>query len=158
MSAPLPSQFPGLKLAFELRAKVGPPADLGQVTHGTRRIVPILSGTFEGPALRGRIVPGGADWQIVREGGFTELDTRYTLETDQGKLIYVQNRGIRRAAPEVMEKLLSGAAVDPALVYFRTVPVFETSAPELEWLQSSIFIGVGERYPEEVVVRFWQVE
>lgn len=149
---------PGLRLAFELRAQVGPPTELGQVTHGRRRIVPILGGAFEGSGIRGRIVPGGADWQIVRADGFTELDTRYTLETEQGGLIYVQNRGIRHAPPEVMEKLLSGREVDPAQVYFRTVPVFETAVEELKWLERSVFIGVGERYPSEVVVRFWKVE
>ena len=154
----MPIKPPRLRLAFELRAQVGPPAELGQVAHGRRRIIPILGGTFEGPEIRGRVVPGGADWQIVRADGFTELDTRYTLETDQGRLIYVQNRGMRHAAPEVMEKLLAGRAVDPAKVYFRTVPVFETSAPELQWLERSIFIGTGERLPAEVRIRFWQVE
>ena len=135
---------PRLSLAFELRAQVGEPQDLGLTRHGRRRIVPILSGSFEGPEIKGRVVPGGADWQLVHPDGFTELDTRYTLETDRGQLIYVQNRGIRHGqAPQV---------------YFRTVPVFETFAPELEWLMRSVFIGVGERYPAEVVIRFWRVE
>ena len=97
------------------------------------------------------MLPGGADWQIVRADGFTELDTRYTLETDKGQLIYVQNAGMRHAPPDVMQKLLAGEAVDPALVYFRTVPKFETSAPELQWLTRAIFIGTGERYPTDVV-------
>ena len=68
-------------------------------------------------------MPGGADWQIIRADGFSELDTRYTLETDKGQLIYVQNAGMRHAAPAVMEKLLKGETVDPTLVYFRTADV-----------------------------------
>ena len=149
---------PQLEFALEIRAQLGPPLDLGPVPGGRRRIVQILGGTFEGSGLKGRVLPGGADWQIVRADGFTELDTRYTLETELGGLIYVQNRGIRHAPPQVMEQLLAGREVDPAQVYFRTVPVFETSVPELKWLERSIFIGVGERHPTEVVVRFWTVE
>ncbi len=149
---------PGLVFAFEARVAVGPPMELGQVAYGRRRIVPILSGTFAGPGIKGKVLPGGADWQIVRPDGFTELDTRYTLETDKGQIIYVQNAGMRHAAPDVMQKLLAGQAVDPSLVYFRTVPKFETSAPDLQWLTKAIFVGTGERFPTEVVIRFWRME
>ena len=149
---------PGLIFAFEARVEVGPPVEIGQVPRGRRRIVPILSGTFEGPGIKGRVVPGGADWQIIRADGFSELDTRYTLETDKGQIIYVQNAGMRHAAPAVMEKLLKGDVVDPSLVYFRTIPTFETSAPDLQWLTRALFIGTGERHPTQVVIRFWRVE
>jgi hypothetical protein len=149
---------PGLTFAFELRATVAAPTELGQVAGGRRRIVEITGGTFEGPAIKGKVRPGGADWQIVRADGFTELDTRYTIETDTGALIYVQNAGMRHAPPDVMQKLLAGQTVDPTLVYFRTVPTFETSAPDLQWLTRAVFVGTGERYPSEVVVRFWRLE
>jgi len=107
---------PELVFAFEARVQVGPPVDVGPVPGGRRRIIPILGGTFEGSGLRGRVLPGGADWQIVRADGLGELDTRYTLETDDGKLIYVQNAGIRHASPEVTAKLMAGQPVDPSLV------------------------------------------
>jgi Protein of unknown function (DUF3237) len=107
--------------------------------------------------MKGRVLAGGADWQIVRADGLGELDTRYTLETDDGKFIYVQNAGIRHASPEITAKLMAGQPVDPALVYFRTVPKFETSAPELAWLMRSIFVGTGERYPADVLMRFWRL-
>ena len=94
--------------------------ELGQVATGRRRIIDITGGTVEGPGFKGKVRNGGADWQIVRADGFTELDTRYTIETDKGQLIYVQNPGMRHAPPDVMKKLLAGEAVDPALVYFRT--------------------------------------
>jgi hypothetical protein len=148
---------PELVFAFELRCQVGAPLDVGPISGGRRRIVPILGGTFEGSGIKGRILPGGADWQIVRADGLAELDTRYTLETDDGKTIYVQNAGIRRASPEVTAKLMKGEPVDPSLVYFRTVPKFETSVPELAWLMQSIFVGTGERYPTEVLLRFWKL-
>ena len=149
---------PKLTFAFELRATVAAPTELGQVANGRRRIIDITGGTVDGPGIKGKVRPGGADWQIVRADGFTELDTRYTIETDKGQLIYVQNPGVRHAAPDVMKKLLAGETVEPSLVYFRTQPKFETSAPELQWITRSLFVGVGERYPNEVVIRFYRVE
>jgi hypothetical protein len=149
---------PRMTFAFELRVRVGNPVEVGQVTHGRRRIVPIESGTIKGPLLNGTVPAGGADWQTIQPDGFTELDTRYMIKTDKGDLVYVQNGGIRTAAPDVMKKLLAGETVDPKLVYFRTQPKFETSAPNLQWLVKSLFVGVGERYPNEVVIRFFKVE
>ena len=149
---------PKLVFAFEVRATVGPPMEVGEVPQGRRRIVPITGGTFEGPGLKGKVLSGGADWQIIRADGFSELDTRYALETDKGQIIYVQNAGIRHAAPDVMKRLLAGEVVDPAVVYFRTVPTFETSAPDLQWLTRAIFVGIGERYPNDVRIRFWRLE
>jgi Protein of unknown function (DUF3237) len=152
--APTPPQ---LEFAFEVRAKVAAPTVLGAVPGGTRRIVDVLGGTFEGPKIKGKIRPGGADWQIIRPDGFTEVDARYTLETDNGELIYVSNVGIRHAPHDVLAKLNAGELVDQALVYFRTVPKMETSAPGLQWLTRSIFICTAERYPDAVVIRYWRV-
>jgi len=148
---------PELTFVFELHAHVGPPIEIGDVPPGRRRIVPILGGTFAGPGIQGKVLPGGADSQIVRADGFSELDTRYVLETDKGQLIYVQNRGIRHGPAEAMQKLLAGEDVDSSLIYFCTMPTFETSAPELQSLARSIFVGTGERHPSEVVVRVWRV-
>ena len=141
-----------------LHVRVGPATEFGRVPAGRRRIIPIVGGTFDGPAVRGTVVPGGADWQIVREDGLSQLDTRYTLQTDGGALIYIQNAGMRHAPPDIMAKLLADQPVDPSKVYFRTVPTFETSARELQWLTRAIFIGVGERRQDEVIVHVWKVE
>jgi len=154
---------PRLEPFLDVRARVGPPIDIGSVGTGRRRIVPILGGTCEGreryrDLLSGRVLPGGADWQLIHEDGLTEADARYTLETARGHLVYVQNRGVRHAPPDVMKKLLAGEAVDPALVYFCSTPTFQTAAPDLQELARAIFVGVGERYPSEVVIRFWKVE
>ena len=150
---------PTLVFAFELRATVGDPVVIGEVPHGLRRIVAITGGTVRGPMMNGVVVPNsGADWQLIQPDGFSELDTRYTLRTDKGELVYVQNVGIRHAPPEVMQRLNAGQIVDPRLVYFRTVPKFETAAPQLQWLTRSIFVGVGERSPNEVIVRFYRLE
>lgn len=148
---------PKLEFAFEVRAEVAAPTVVGTLPTGTRRIIDILGGTFEGPTVKGKLLPGGADWQLIREDGFTDIDARYTLETDDGHLIYVSNVGIRHAPPEVMRRLNAGESVDPDLIYFRAIPKFETAAPELEWLMRSVFIATGERYPLGVLIRFWRV-
>jgi hypothetical protein len=148
---------PELSFAFEVLVEVADPTVVGTLPNGTRRIVDILGGTFEGPNIKGRVVPGGADWQIIRADGFTDIDARYTLETDQGDLIYVSNIGIRHAPPDVISRLNAGEVVDQSQIYFRAVPKFETSAPELEWLMKSIFVATGERYPNGVVIRFWRL-
>lgn len=141
--------FPGVTFAFEVRAQVGAAEEMGTTARGARRIIPILSGSFEGPQINGRVMPGGADSQIVHPDGLIELDARYTLETHEGQLIHVKNRGIRHTPAE---------AVPPSQVYFRSVPLFETSAPELQWLTRFIFVGSGERYASEVVICFWRLD
>jgi hypothetical protein len=150
---------PPLVFAFELVVAVADPVVVGEVAHGLRRIVAITGGTVRGPMIKGVVVPNsGADWQLIQPDGFSELDTRYTLRTEQGQLVYVQNVGIRHAPPQVMKELNAGKIVDPGLVYFRTVPKFETAAPELQWLTRSVFVGVGERSPNAVIVRFYRLD
>ncbi len=129
---------------MEARVTIAPALDIGVTPRGERRIVPITGGTFEGPALRGHVVPGGADWQIIRPDGVIELEARYTLMTEAGGLIYVANRGIRHGWPGDQ-------------CYFRTTPVFETAVPELSWMMRSVFIGDAERLADHVVIRFWRV-
>ena len=150
-------QPPKLDFVFEVRAKVADPIVIGQVPEGTRRIIDILEGTFEGPKIKGKLLPGGADWQIIRQDGFTEVDARYILQTENGDLIYVSNIGIRHAPPEILRRLNAGEQVDQSQIYFRTVPKFETAAPDLQWLMRSVFICTGERRPNDVLIRFYRV-
>lgn len=103
------------------------------------------------------MLSGGADWQIVYPDGSIHLDARYTLETDSGALIYVVNQGMRNGPPDVMARLRAGEAVDPSSYYFRAVPRFEVSAPELQWLTRSIFVCAAERRASAVLLRFWRV-
>ena len=147
---------PALEYAFEARVDVGPIIDVGEVTGGRRRVIPILGGTFDGPRVRGRVLPG-ADWQVVHDGTLTELVARYLLETDTGSLVAIVNRGLRHASPDVLARIASGETVDPSLVYFRTVATFESADPSLAWLTRSIVLGSGERQSSQVVIRFWTV-
>ena len=148
---------PKLELAFEIRAQVGKPDEVGAVPGGTRRVIPIVGGTFSGPGVKGKILPGGADHQLLQPDGFTQLEAKYVLQTDQGEMIYVTNRGMRHGPADVLKRLNAGERVDPNLIYFRTAATLETSAPRLQWMARSIFVCVGERYPNEVVVRFYRV-
>jgi hypothetical protein len=130
-----------------LQVFVAPPQKLGAVPHGTRAIAPITSGTFEGPRLRGRVLPGGGDWTLLRPDGVLELDLRITLETDDGALIYMSSFGLRHGPPEVLAALANGESVDPSKYYFRTTPRFETSAPRYAFLNRLIAISSGDRRP-----------
>ena len=141
---------PELAFAFELRAQVGIPLDVGPVPGGRRRIVPILGGTFEGSGLKGRILPGGADWQIVRASGSSVADIRYTLKTDGGALLYVQSQGVRHGDPDVLARLAAGEDVDPSEYTFRTSVTIETADPELTWVNDGVFIALGARWPSGV--------
>ena len=117
----------------------------GVTPYGERRIINILGGTVEGPKLKGRILPGGADWQIVRNDGVVDLRARYTVETDSGAHILVNSEGLRHGPPEVMERLARDETVDPSLYYFRAFMRFETADPAASWLNRILTIGYGSR-------------
>ncbi len=102
-------------------------------------------------------MPGGADWQYVHSDGAVELEARYSIRTADGVEIAIINRGLRRAPPEVMERLSRGDHVDPAHVYFRTAPVFEAPAGAYHWLNRSIFIASAQRLPDKVHVCVFEV-
>jgi hypothetical protein len=131
---------------------VGLALGIGRVPGGERRIIPILGGRIEGPRLNGEVLPGGADFQLIRDDGVAEIEARYTLKLADGALVYIVNRGLRHAAPEDMARLLRGEPVPPERVYFRTAPVFETASPAHAWLHRSLFLGLGERRPDSVRV------
>jgi hypothetical protein len=157
----LADEAPALRteFVFEARVKVDKPTVIGQSSRGLRRIVPILGGLVSGPALNGNVVAGGADWQFVRPDGAWELDARYTIATDDGVLIMVENRGVRFGKPEVMERLAKGEKVDPAEVYCRTVATFEAPRDgKYAWLNHTLIIGNVERRPDAAIVRFYKVD
>lgn len=151
------AETPKLQFIFSAHVTVDRPLDLGNVGKGARRIVPITGGEFSGPQLRGKVVPGGADWQVVRDDGVAELEARYTLQTDDGALIYVRNLALRHGPPETIAALAAGRPVDPASYYFRGATFFETSAPQYAWLGKCIVVCSGEREPAGVELKFYQL-
>ena len=144
---------PILEHIADLVAWVAPPT----VISGSRRVIGITGGEVRGPKIRGKVLPGGADFQVIRPDSTTELEARYILQTDSGKLIFVVNTGYRHGPPEAMERLQRGEMVDPTLIYFRCTPRFETDAPEYQWLTKHVFVGTAARHPDRVEIAFYQV-
>jgi Protein of unknown function (DUF3237) len=151
------AQPPGLEFVFAARVKVAPPVEFGETPQGRRRMIPILGGSIEGPSFRGEVLAGGADWQLLRPDGASELTAQYVIRAVDGTLIAVTNRGLRHAPPEVMARLNAGEAVDPALVYFRATPTFATAAPQHAWLNHNLFLCTGARAPDAVTLDFFRV-
>ncbi len=148
---------PKLDFIFAAHVTVEPPLDLGDVGKGGRRIIPITGGDFSGPQIRGKVVPGGADWQVLRYDGVAELEARYTLRTDDGALIYVRNLAFRHGPPEVIAALAAGRSVDPASYYFRGTTFFETSAARYAWITKHIIVCTAEREPAGVKLKFYKL-
>jgi hypothetical protein len=149
-----------IELAPLMHAQVNlePIRDLGDTPLGRRRIIGITGGKFTGARLSGRILPGGADWQVIRADGVAYLDARYTLETDDGALIYVNNKGYRHGPKEVVERIARGEEVDPGLYYMRATPWYETTAPQYAWLNRTICVATGARHPAAVELDFFEVK
>lgn len=148
---------PTLEHVFTLTVQLADVIDIGDTARGRRRVIPITGGTVEGPLLQGVVLAGGADAQFIRADGVTELDARYVIQSTGGDRVYIENTGLRTASADDVARLTRGEPVDPAMVYFRTTPRFETAAPDLQWLTSTLFVAVGERDPDAVRIVVYAV-
>jgi hypothetical protein len=153
----MPLATPQLQFFADLSIQVDKPQEVGRVFGAQRRVIPILGGDVTGDGWRGRILPGGADFQLIASDTVAQLDARYVVETDAGDRIFVMNRAVRSAPAEITAKLIRGEPVDPALVYFRCAPVFETGSKALAWIHERIFVGTGVRHPDRVEIRVFAV-
>ncbi|MBV7483263.1 DUF3237 domain-containing protein [Bordetella sp. BOR01] len=157
MTTSAPPAPPRLEHVATLHVQVGPPQEVGETPHGRRRVIPILGGRVEGAQLDGIILPGGADFQSIRSATFTDIHARYVIETSDGHRVYVENTGIRTGTANDIACLARGEPVDPARIYFRSYPRFETAAPRLAWLNEQLFIGTGARFPDRVELCFYRI-
>jgi len=148
---------PTLDYAFTARITLAAPVEQGEVAGGRKRFIAITGGTVDGPMLKGAVLPGGGDWQIIMPGGLTKVEARYFLKSADGTVIEITNPGVRVASPEVTEKLAKGEKVDPSAYYFRTTPRFDVKAGPQEWLARSAFVARGIRTPDSVVIDFYVV-
>lgn len=148
---------PALEFCFRISVDVTGIQELGKTAKGIRKIVPITGGSFEGPNMKGNVVAGGYDWQLLRADEVVEIDARYMLQTDEGDLITIINTGLRHGPPEIMQLLAKGEEVDPSEYYFRSIPVFETGNPKYAWLMRSVFIATGIRKPKQALIDVWRV-
>lgn len=147
---------PELNYLGTITARVAAPVELGDMPGGARRIVPIEGGTLVGPGVRGTILPGGADFQVLRSATTTVLEAKYAIETDDGDTIAVDNLGIRNGSEEDIAALVAGRTVPPERIYFRCVPRL-TGSGRWAWLGDRVFVGAGTRHPDRVVVEVFLV-
>ena len=150
---------PELAFAFEARVDIAESRHVGHAGGAALGFTPITGGTVSGPRLTGKVVPGGGDWAVAREGVAVDLDARYLVQADDGALIDVVNRGHWVASPEVDAALEAGEAVDPSRYYFRTQPVFRTDAPQHEWLTRTVFVGMAydDNDVQQIRIQFFEV-
>jgi len=148
----------GKEPIFTIHAELADIMNLGRTPLGERRVIGILGGSVRGPKLQGSILPGGADWQLIRHDGAADISARYTIETDAGARILVSSDGLRHGPPDVMERLARGDSVDPALYYFRTVMRFETADPAVAWLNRLLALARGQREARAVRLDVYEVE
>jgi Protein of unknown function (DUF3237) len=144
------------RYVFTITAKIGEIVTAGETGIGVRRIIPIIGGEVKG-AITGKVLPFGADFQTIRPNELIDLEAKYAFETDDGATVYVENKGMRFGPVELLQKLKRGEPVDPKLIYFRTVPRFETGAGKYRWLMENLFVASAARHSDRVVVDVHQV-
>lgn len=142
---------------FTVEAELEPMLNFGRTPYGERRIIGIAGGRVHGSKLTGRILPGGADWQFIRNDGAADIQARYTIEAEGGGHILVDSVGLRHGPPEVIARLSRGDKVDPALYYFRTMMRFETGDAKLDWLNRILALARGQREAMRVRLDVFEV-
>ena len=143
--------------AFTITARIAEVTIVGDLGYGVRRIIPIIGGEVRGEKVNGKVLAFGADFQIIRPNELIDLEAKYAFETDDGATVYVENKGIRFGPVELLQKLKRNEPVDPKLIYFRTVPRFETGHANYRWLMESLFVGSAARHADRVVIDVHQV-
>src|SRR3546814_5275242 len=118
----------------------------------------VTGGSFEGERLRGKVLPSGADWLIIRPDNGLVLDVRLVLETEAGELVYMTYTGRRTGSPEMLRRIAAGEVIEPGADYFRVAVSFETAAPSIAWLNDIIAVGTGYRVPAGPVYDIYEIE
>ena len=145
------------RYVFTITARIAEVTSAGDIGTGVRRIIPIIGGEVKGEGINGKVLPFGADFQTIRPNELIDLEAKYAFETDDGAIVYVENKGMRFGPVELLQKLKRGEPVDPKLIYFRTVPKFETGHERYRWLMEHIFVGSAARHADRVVIDVHQV-
>ncbi|HEY4615581.1 MAG TPA: DUF3237 domain-containing protein [Citricoccus sp.] len=154
--APEPAP-PRLEFLASLAVEVEAPVEVGRTAAGQRRVIPIRGGTVQGPELNGRILPAGADFQLITSPTRSDLDARYVVETDDGERLFVMNAAYRTGSAEDIAALVRGEQVPAERIYFRCSPRFEVAGQRWAWLESTVVIGSGRREPDRVLIDLWRV-
>jgi hypothetical protein len=159
LTAILPREMTELRFRplFIFQLEVQKPSVIGATPWCDRRVGEITGGRFEGERLRGRLLPGGSDWQTVRTDGAWTLDVRVVMETDDGHLIGMTYRGLRHGPKEVLDRIARGEVVSPSEYYLRAAPFFETASERYGWLNSIVAVAQGHRLPTGPIYQVFEV-
>lgn len=155
----MPTPKPELRSEYLMTITVTVDAlhDIGNVPLGLRHIDILGEGHFEGPRLKGTVLPGGMDQKIFRSDGAMHPNVRLVLKTDDDALIHVHYTGLRYGTPDVMKRIADGADVSPDEYYLRNTPMFETASKKYDWLNRIIAVGVGRRLPDSAAYDVFEV-
>jgi hypothetical protein len=146
-----------LEWLMDAEVQVSRPVQVGQIPTGFHQGVPIGAGSFAGPRLRGTVIPGSYDWQLVQPDGLARLDVSGAMLTHDGITIRVSSKGMRHGPPAVMARLNAGEVVPPDQYYMRAVARFDAPAGPYDWLNKALFVSWGERYASKVVIHYYRV-
>ncbi|MWB76506.1 DUF3237 family protein [Pseudooceanicola sp. 216_PA32_1] len=141
---------------FDLSLEVGPPLDLRGADGTGRCVFHVPGGTFAGERLRGSVLPVSGDW-LTTERGYSRVEVRAMLRTDDNALIYMTYGGINTLTAAIRDRIAGGEDVDAGEYYFRTAPMFETAAPQYDWLNRVVAVGMGKRTGAGVEYRVCEV-
>lgn len=158
MTHPVELPPPHLEHLYDMHVDLEPPQPVGAGPDGNRQVFIVRGGWFEGPRMRGEVLPGGGDWARVRGPGSVRLDVRATVRTDDGAYIYAEYQGLIIIPPALVGPIMSGADVPPADYYFYTSPLFETGDERYAWLNERVAVGRGRVIPNGVEYRVWSLE
>ena len=148
---------PSFELLFKMSLEVAEPVQVGQPHAGNRRVIGVSGGVFEGPGLKGRVLPGGSDWIVVRRDRVLIQDVRVVLQTDDGHNVLMSYRGMRHGPELVIERVDNGEDPDPSEYYFRTTPIFEAPEGKYAWLNKLLAFAVGRRLPTGVIYAVYAI-
>jgi len=143
---------------FAMRLDVAkPPLVLGHTPEGYRRTSIIRGGFFEGERLSGKVLDGGSDWQTVRHDGSVTLSVKLILRTSDNALVSMMYQGVRHGPADIIARLEGGETVDPKSYYFRTTTSFQTSAPQYDWVNRVIGLGIGHRLADGPIYSIFEL-
>ena len=145
---------------FDIVVDLDPRLDFGRGPVGRRVLFGAAGGAFEGPMLRGEVLPGGGDWALFRSDGTMLLDVRLTLRTDDGALVHMTYGGRYATPPDLRAEMADPDTrhrVDPSRYYFRTNPLFETGAEQYAWLNDIVCVGSGYLVQDGIAYKVFQV-
>lgn len=145
-----PDSTVATEFVFEIEAEISPAVVMGETVDGRRQSIPITGGSFSGEGIRGEVLPGGADYQVVRADGVVSIEAVYMIRTDDGALINVVNKGL----------INNNVEGDPEARYFRAAPQFTAPIGPYDWLNKHIFVSSVSGRPDRpgrVFIRVYKV-